>query len=87
MDCYIFERSTSARLGVPAAIQEADIDVEMPSSGNLPVDMQQQLGSPDRLVAHTNLARVIGLIKYGGYGPLNADSDKFVEHLRAILKG
>ncbi|KAF5581884.1 transcriptional regulatory [Fusarium pseudoanthophilum] len=83
---YIFERTTSARLGLPAAIQDADINVEMPSSDNFSVDVQQQLGSPDHLIAHINLARITGLIKYDGCGPLNASSDKFVEHLRLVLQ-
>lgn len=58
----------------------------MPSLDNLSTDVQQQLGSPDHLVAHINLARITGLIKYDGCGPLNATSDKFVEHLRLILQ-
>ncbi|EXL71458.1 hypothetical protein FOPG_12762 [Fusarium oxysporum f. sp. conglutinans race 2 54008] len=83
---YIFERSSSARLGLPAAIQDADIHVRMPSSDHLPPDVLQQLGPPDHLVAHVNLARITGLIKYDDSGPLNANTDTFVEHLRAVLQ-
>jgi proline utilization trans-activator len=83
---YIFERSTSARLGLPAAIQDADIHVEMPSSENLSAEAQQQLGLPAHLVAHINLARITGLIKYDGCGPMDANSDRYVEHIRAILQ-
>ncbi|SCO78579.1 uncharacterized protein FRV6_02792 [Fusarium oxysporum] len=83
---YIFERSSSARLGLPAAIQDADIHVRMPSSDHLSPDVLQQLGPPDHLVAHVNLARITGLIKYDDRGPLNANTDTFVEHLRAVLQ-
>lgn len=64
--CYIFDRSTSSRLGVPMGIQDADIDVQMPS-----VVRSEKLANPDHLVANIELSHITGCIMRDIYGPSN----------------
>lgn len=84
---YIFDRSTSSRLGQPLTIDDVDIDVGLPSSDSLPSDAQEKLASPANLIAHVNISRITGLIMRDIYGPSSrANSGSFVQNVRTILQ-
>lgn len=86
---YIFDRSTCTKLGQPLTIQDADIDVEMPSSdmSGLENQTQTKLGPPDHLIAYINLAQITGHIMRDIYAPSSKSSgSRFVQNVRAILQ-
>lgn len=84
---YVFDRSTCSKLGQPLTIQDADIDVEMPSSEVFAADRQKKLERPDHLIAHINLAQITGYIMRDIYAPSSkANTGKFVQNVRAILQ-
>ncbi|KAK7219730.1 hypothetical protein V2G26_007733 [Clonostachys chloroleuca] len=84
---YIFDRSTSSRLGQPVTIQDSDIDVQLPSFDGLPKEVQERLGSPAHLAAHIELSRITGSIMQDIYGPSSrSNPGKFVQNVRSILK-
>lgn len=66
---YIFDRSTCSKLGQPLTIQDADIDVRMPSLDTTISENQRKLGSPEHLIAYINLAQIIGYIMRDIYTP------------------
>ncbi|VUC31687.1 unnamed protein product [Clonostachys rosea] len=85
---YIFDRSTSLRLGQPVTVHDAEIDVPMPSFSTLPAETRRRVGSPVYLIGHIELARITGSIMQNLYGPLSnrPSSGTLVEHVRTILK-
>ncbi|RSM12340.1 hypothetical protein CEP52_002557 [Fusarium oligoseptatum] len=84
---YIFDRSTSSRLSLPATIQDRDIDVDPPTSDGLASDVQDVLGPPAHLIAHLNLARITGCIMQDIYGLSSKENAaNFVQNVRAILQ-
>lgn len=84
---YIFDRSTCSKLGQPLTIQDADIDVGMPSLDTLIPESQTRLGSPDHLIAYINLAQITGLIMRDIYAPASkANGGRLVQDVRAILQ-
>ncbi|KAL1861096.1 hypothetical protein Plec18170_001611 [Paecilomyces lecythidis] len=83
---YVFDRSTCSKLGQPLTIQDADIDVDMPSSQVGP-DFPTQLGRPDHLIAYINLAQITGYIMRDIYAPSSkSNGGRFVQHVRSILQ-
>ncbi|KFA77542.1 hypothetical protein S40288_08693 [Stachybotrys chartarum IBT 40288] len=83
---YIFDRSTCSKLGQPLTIQDADIDVAMPSSEMDP-ETQAQLGPPDHLIAYINLAQITGFIMRDIYAPSSkSNAGGFVQNVRSILQ-
>ncbi|EXJ78926.1 hypothetical protein A1O3_08426 [Capronia epimyces CBS 606.96] len=83
---YIFDRSTSSRLGQPLTIQDEDIDVRLPSSDHLSPEDQAKLGSPAHLCANIELARITGSIMRDIYSPSSALRGSFLHNVRTILK-
>lgn len=84
---YIFDRSTCSKLGQPLTIQDADIDVGMPSLDILIPESQTRLGSPDHLIAYINLAQITGFIMRDIYAPASkANAGRLVQDVRAILQ-
>lgn len=84
---YIFDRSTCSKLGQPLTIQDADINVDMPSFDQLDSDVRTTLGSPEHLVAYINLAKITGFIMRDIYSPsAKASGGKFVQNVRSILQ-
>ncbi|KAH7322457.1 fungal-specific transcription factor domain-containing protein [Stachybotrys elegans] len=84
---YVFERSTSSRLGQPLTIQDSDIDVGLPSSNISTPQDQPKLGSPEHLIAHINLAQITGYIMRHIYSPSSKSNDgRFVHNVRTILQ-
>ena len=84
---YIFDRSTCSKLGQPLTIQDADIDVPLPSSEKLTGESEKQLGPPDQLIAYTKLAQITGYIMRDIYAPSSkVNGDKFVQNVRTILQ-
>ena len=55
---YTFDRLCSAQLGHPIMIQDADIDVEMPSMAGLTPKEQEDFSDPSHLVANVKLTRI-----------------------------
>jgi proline utilization trans-activator len=83
---YVFDRSTSSRLGQPITIQDSDIDVSMPGF-DLSKEVQQHMGPAAQLIAYVELSRITGSIMQDIYGPSSkANPGRFVQHVRAILK-
>ncbi|KAL4937095.1 fungal-specific transcription factor domain-containing protein [Aspergillus oleicola] len=86
---YVFDRTTCSRLGQPVAIQDDDIDVEIPSLEPLVVENQRTLDKPVHLMAHIELARITGSIVSDIYGPspkADVGTGKLVQNVRAILQ-
>ncbi|KAL4789698.1 fungal-specific transcription factor domain-containing protein [Aspergillus venezuelensis] len=86
---YVFDRTTCSRLGQPVAIQDDDLDVEMPSLEPIVVENQRKLDRPEHLIAHIGLARITGHIMSDIYGPstkAGAGSGKLVHNVRSILQ-
>ncbi|KAL4951897.1 fungal-specific transcription factor domain-containing protein [Aspergillus filifer] len=86
---YIFDRMTCSRLGRPVAIQDDDIDVEMPSLEPLVVENQRKLDRPEHLIAYIGLARITGRIMSEIYGPstrAGTGTGKLVQNVRSILQ-
>lgn len=84
---YIFDRSTCSKLGQPLTVQDADIDVGMPSLERLSPESQSRLGSPDHLIAYINLAQITGYIMRDIYAPATKSSGgRLVQNVRAILQ-
>ncbi|KAK7418126.1 hypothetical protein QQX98_004101 [Neonectria punicea] len=84
---YIFDRSTCSKLGQPLTIQDADIDVGMPSLDILIPESQTRLGSPDHLIAYINLAQITGFIMRDIYAPASkANGGRLVQNVRTILQ-
>lgn len=84
---YIFDRSTSSKLGQPLSIQDTDIEVEMPSWETLASDARQKFSSPEHLLANIELSRITGSIMRDIYGLSSKDSrGSFVHNVRSILK-
>ncbi|ETN44798.1 uncharacterized protein HMPREF1541_09673 [Cyphellophora europaea CBS 101466] len=82
---YIFDRSTSTRLGQPLSIQDADIEVGMPSE-KLPPEAQDKFDSPAHLIINIKLSRIVGCILRDIYGVSSRSSNSFVSNVRNILK-
>lgn len=59
---YLFDRLTSSKLGFPLAIQDHDIDVELPSMDGLSAAEQEEFSDPMHLLQHVGLARITGSI-------------------------
>lgn len=93
---YIFDRSTCSKLGQPLTIQDADIDVGLPSADVLitpGTENQQQnqnqpnLGPADHLIAYINLAQITGYIMRDIYAPSSkSNGPRFVQNVRSILQ-
>ncbi|KFZ03937.1 hypothetical protein V502_10537 [Pseudogymnoascus sp. VKM F-4520 (FW-2644)] len=84
---YIFDRSTTSRLGLPLSIHDTDIDVEMPSSDTLSPEVLEILGPPAHLIANIGLSRITGSIVQNIYSRLSiASPSGLVNNIRAILK-
>jgi proline utilization trans-activator len=84
---YVFDRSTCSKLGQPLTIQDADIDVEMPSAEVAGSESQRKLGSPDHLIAYINLAQITGFIMRDIYAPSSKPNGvRFVQNVRSILQ-
>ncbi|KPM46543.1 hypothetical protein AK830_g67 [Neonectria ditissima] len=84
---YIFDRSTCSKLGQPLTIQDADIDVSMPSSDVMIPESHTRLASPDHLMAYINLAQITGFIMRDIYAPASKSSGgRLVQNVRSILQ-
>ncbi|EXJ96504.1 hypothetical protein A1O1_01630 [Capronia coronata CBS 617.96] len=83
---YIFDRSTTSRLGLPLSIRDEDIDVRLPSSDHLPPEDQDKFGSPAHLCANIELARITGSIMRDIYSPSSSLRGSFLHNVRTILK-
>ena len=84
---YIFDRSTSSKLGQPLSIHDNDIEVELPSWETLASDARQKFSSPEHLLANIELSRITGSIMRDIYGLSSKDSHgSFVHNVRSILK-
>lgn len=85
---YIFDRSTCSKLGQPLTIQDADMDVRMPSMDAVNPETQKKLESPDHLIAYINLAQITGFIMRDIYAPSSKTKGggRLVHNVRAILQ-
>jgi hypothetical protein len=83
---YIFDRSTSSRLGQPLTIQDEDINIRLPSSHHLAPEDQDKFGPPEHLCANIELARITGTIMRDIYSPSSALRGSFLHNVRTILK-
>lgn len=84
---YIFDRSTCSKLGQPLTIQDADIDVGLPSADLPSTENQPTLGPADHLIAYINLAQITGYIIRDIYAPSSKSSGaRFVQNVRSILQ-
>jgi proline utilization trans-activator len=84
---YIFDRSTSSRLGHPLSIDDIDIETELPSWETLDVHTKEKFNSPEHLVANIELSRITGCIMRDIYGPATKKNPRgLVHNTRSILK-
>lgn len=84
---YIFDRSTSSRLGHPLSIDDDAIEVDLPSWETLDSETKEKFHSPEHLVANIELSRITGLIIRDIYGSsIKEHRGNFVHKVRSILK-
>lgn len=84
---YIFDRSTCSRLGHPLSIDDAEIEIELPSWESLDPETKAKLHSPEHLLANIELSRITGSIIREIYGPSTKNHrGSFVHNVRSILK-
>lgn len=72
---YTIDRLVSSKLGHPVTVRDIDIDVDLPSMGGLSPSEQEEFSDPGYLVAHLQLARIIGDIISDIYGRSRPDHD------------
>lgn len=79
---YIFDRSTSSRLGLPLSIRDDDIDIQMPQEN------VEQLGSAEQLIANIELSRITGCIVRDMNGPSSRTNSakSLIHNMRTNLK-
>lgn len=83
---YLLDRLISSKLGYPLAIQDIDIDVEMPGTlGGLSPAQQEEFHDPVHLSAHTKLAKITGDILSEVYCLPNNGKNTFVRRVHRVL--
>lgn len=82
---YTMDRLTSSKLGHPVTVRDIDVDVNLPSMDGLSPSEQEEFSDPGHLVAHLQLARIIGDIISDIYGRSRLDH-AFIRSVHQILK-
>lgn len=70
------DRLASSKLGHPVTVRDIEIDVHLPSKDGLsPSEQELEFSDPGHLIAHLQLARIIGDIISDIYGRSRPDHD------------
>ena len=83
---YVFDRMWGCRLGLPLAIQDDDIEVEMPSDAELDEDAKRyQFSDTKYVIANTRLARIVGDITNKIYSRRKYN-ETFLQRVQKVLR-
>ncbi|KAI2673424.1 transcriptional regulator family: Fungal Specific TF [Penicillium roqueforti] len=82
---YLFDRLTCSKLGQPTAVNDDDIDVELPTMDGLTPEEKEEFPDPRHLFASVGLAKIAGDILSDIYCMPGRKKIHFVKRVHGIL--
>ncbi|OQE37803.1 hypothetical protein PENCOP_c009G08001 [Penicillium coprophilum] len=83
---YLFDRLTCSKLGQPTAVNDDDIDVELPTMDGLTSEEKEEFPDPGHLFASVGLAKIAGDILSHIYCMPGRNKVHFVKRVQGILR-
>ncbi|KAJ5951289.1 transcriptional regulator family: Fungal Specific TF [Penicillium vulpinum] len=83
---YLFDRLTCSKLGQPTAVNDDDIDVELPTMEGLTTEEKEEFPDPGHLFASVGLAKIAGNILSDIYCMPGRKKTHFVKRVQGILR-